>query len=250
MVRHTSGRSRFACEDGGVCLACDAPLRQCLEWHIKPCLDGPEFYKGDPTKGFDDGYSARCPAHDDGHRSFTVNVGKHRIWYQCHAGCDQLAVRAELIAKGVPDQCLPISKQRQEDLIAQLNRLLTTAGMEDGHKVLLALAHVRGMSELPRGKKLEALAADTGTISNASAYRHRRAGTRGQDPTSGRYSSRQAEIKNQRSPRRFPVTENSHDASSSHGDSSKTLTVRATGEPSDRNRTIDSRIEKTGDEAA
>jgi len=229
-------------------LACNAPQRQCLEWHVKPHLDDPEFYKGDLAKGFDDGYSARCPAHDDRHRSFTVNPGKHRIWYQCHAGCDQLAVRAELIAKGVPDECLPISKQRQEDLIEQLNRLLTTAGMEDGHKVLLALAHVRGMSELPRGKKLEALAADASTISNASAYRYKRAGARGQDPTSGSYPTSQAESKNQRSPRCFPASENSHGASSSHGDSSKTLTVRVGGNAN--NRTTNSRTEKTGDEAA
>lgn len=216
-------------------MACDAPLRQCLEWHIKPHLDNPEFYKGDLTKGFDDGYSARCPAHDDRHRSFTVNVGKHRIWYQCHAGCDQLAVRAELIAKGVPDRCLPITQQRKADLVDQLTALLTNPDLDHGHKVLLALAHIRGMGSLPRGAGLEGLARETG-VSRSRAFDYRR--LEGGDPTSGRYGAKDKPVKHHRSDRSVAPGEKSDGRTLSDGRTPKSPMVGL------------ARTEKTGDEAA
>jgi putative DNA primase/helicase len=39
---------------------------------------------------YQNGYNARCPAHDDGHASLSVSAGEHgRILVHCHAGCHQ-----------------------------------------------------------------------------------------------------------------------------------------------------------------
>lgn len=39
------------------------------------------------------GYTAKCPAHDDGHASLSVGHGKnHPVVFHCHAGCDRDAV--------------------------------------------------------------------------------------------------------------------------------------------------------------
>lgn len=205
--------------------ACDPnlPAAQCLEWHIKPYLDRPEVYMGDPEKGFGPGYSARCPAHDDGHPSFTVNVGLRALWYQCHAGCDQLATRIALIGKGAPPRCLVVPKERSAHLVDLLDEVLTSPDIEDGHKVLLVLAYVRGMAGLPRGNALEGLAGDTNTVSRASAFRYRKLGFQ---PTSGSYSRNQEQIKDRRSHRRVDQPEKSHGEISSNGETSKSLTVR------------------------
>jgi hypothetical protein len=44
-----------------------------------------------------DGWSAKCPAHDDGHASLSVSQGEEsRILLHCHAGCDLESVCAAL----------------------------------------------------------------------------------------------------------------------------------------------------------
>ena len=53
-----------------MCLACDVPARQCLEWHILPKLK-----KARPSAGDDGelkGYRALCPAHNDHRHSFSI----------------------------------------------------------------------------------------------------------------------------------------------------------------------------------
>jgi len=208
--------------------SCDPniPAGQCLEWHIKPHLVMPKVYNGDPAKGFGPGYSARCPAHDDGSPSFTINVGLHSLWYQCHAGCDQLAIRVVLAARGVPRRCLPVSKERSAHLVDRLANVLTSGEIEDRHKVLLALAYVRGMADLPRGNALEALAEDTSTVSRASAFRYRRLGFQ---PTSGSYSSDDNQVKDQRSDRGSGRPGRSHRETSSHGEMSQTTQTACRG---------------------
>lgn len=214
--------------------ACDPnlPAAQCLEWHIRPHLVKAEVYKGDPDKGFGYGYSARCPAHDDGKPSFTINVGLRTIWYQCHAApaCDQLAIRMVLIGRGVSPRCLPVPKERAGHLVDRVTEVLTSSEIEDGHKVLLVLAYVRGMADLPRGNALEMLASDTNSVSRPSAYRYRKLGFH---PTSGSYHPDQASRENQRSPRRVAADARSYGEMSSHGEtsdspenSSRGLTVR------------------------
>lgn len=212
--------------------ACDPnlPAAQCLEWHIRPHLVKAEVYKGDPAKGFGYGYSASCPLHDDGHASFTINVGLKRIWYQCHAGCDELAVRIVLIGRGVSPGCLAVSRERSAHVVDLLGEVLTSSEIEDRHKVLLALAYVRGMAGLPRGRELEGLAADTHTVSRASAFRYRRVGFQ---PTSGSYRPSQDQFKDQSSDRRVGSAKKSHGEIPSHGETSQTtqaepksLTVR------------------------
>lgn len=223
--------------------SCDPnlPAAQCLEWHIKPHLVKAEFYEGDASKGFGPGYSALCPAHTDAHSSFTVNVGLKGLWYMCHKGCDQLAIRVMLIGRGAPPGCLLVAKERAAHLVDRLADVLTCAEIEDGHKVLLALAYVRGMAELPRGNTLEMLASDTGTVSRPSAYRYKRVGFQ---PTSGSYTPSQDQRKDQRSDRRVDRPQKSHGETSSQGETSqipqtagKSLTVRP-DEPAqnDKNR--------------
>lgn len=202
------------------------PAAQCLEWHIRPHLVKAEVYQGDADKGFGYGYSARCPVHDDGHASFTINVGLHSLWYQCHAGCDQLAIRVVLIGRGMSPRCLPVPKDRAAHLVERLTSVLTSSQIEDGHKVLLALAYVRGMADLPRGNALEGLAADTNTISRPSAYRYRRVGFQ---PTSGSYTSDQEQLKNQRSRRRVASAQTSHGEMSSHDETPEGASEPAKG---------------------
>lgn len=221
----------------GTPASCDPnlPAAQCLEWHIRPHLVKAEVYNGDASKGFGYGYSARCPAHDDGKSSFTINVGLKTLWYQCHAepACDHLAIRLVLIGRGMSPGCLPVPKERAAHLVERLTDVLTCGDIEDSHKVLLALAYVKGMSELPRGGALEELAGETRTVSRATAFRKRRLGFH---PTSGSYSQEQEQTKNQRSAGRVARPEKSHGETLSHGETSKTpdeasksLTVRPEG---------------------
>lgn len=44
-----------------------------------------------------DGYTARCPAHDDGTPSLSIKAGnEHPVIFTCHAGCEQDAILAAL----------------------------------------------------------------------------------------------------------------------------------------------------------
>jgi hypothetical protein len=208
----------------GTPAACDPniPAAQCLEWHIRPHLVKAEVYKGDAAKGFGYGYSAQCPVHADAHSSFTINIGLKTLWYQCHAvpSCDQLAIRAVLIGRGAPRACLPVPKERAAHLIDRLDDLLTSGEIENGHKVLLALAYVRGMNDLPRGASLEGLAGDASTVSRPSAFRYRRGGFQ---PTSGSYSPKHEQVKEPSSAGRVAPPEKSHGETLSHGETSRTL---------------------------
>lgn len=199
--------------------ACDRnlPAGECLEWHIRPHLAKAEIYRGDAAKGFGDGYSARCPAHDDGHASFTISVGLRCIWYQCHGNCDQLAVRAALIRQGVPAECLPVSRERKAELVDQLVGVLASPDIDHGHARMLALALARGMPGLPKGRELEALAAEAG-VSRSRAFDYRRETLQA---TSRSYTPKKPEPEHSSSPRRVAPPKKSDSRTESDGRTQK-----------------------------
>lgn len=48
-----------------------------------------------------DGFVACCPGHEDAHPSLALEERAGRVLWRCHAGCDQAAVRAALLARGL-----------------------------------------------------------------------------------------------------------------------------------------------------
>lgn len=73
---------------------------------ILPKLDG--------IRRSGDGYTARCPAHDDGTASLSVGPGKeHPVVIHCHAGCDRDAI-LDAVGLTWTELCKPRSDDRQE----------------------------------------------------------------------------------------------------------------------------------------
>jgi 5S rRNA maturation endonuclease (ribonuclease M5) len=73
---------------------------------ILPKLDG--------VRRSGDGYTAKCPAHDDGHASLSVGPGKeHPVVLHCHAGCDR-----DVILDAIGLTWTELCKPRDEDGIA------------------------------------------------------------------------------------------------------------------------------------
>jgi len=152
-------------------VACDAPPRQCLEWHIKPHLASPK------PAGDGNGYRALCPVHDDREHSFGISLAdssRQRITWQCFAGCTRTRIRAVLIGKGVPDGCLPLVTKEREDLLTTLRRILSADTADHAGVRLRALAALEGYDDLPRGLELERIAG-IGHINRVTAYRARKA---------------------------------------------------------------------------
>lgn len=152
-------------------MTCELIPAQCLAEHVIPKLgDGASIVKGTNSQ-----WTARCPAHGDRHASLSITVADKqtaRLVWQCHAAtpCSATEIRAALVARGVPDGCLPRFKhQRTEDeLVAELLPLLKEPGTGPLFKLRVA-ALVRNV-ELPRGgKELEDFAAECG-ISKTRAY--------------------------------------------------------------------------------
>ena len=191
--------------------SCDRniPAAECLFDHVLPHLRDAKRAEATPgAVDFFGGYDAICPAHDDERRSLRISVGRTRLYLKCYAGCDELAIRDRLIrdGSGVPARCLPITQQRKADLVEQLTGLLTNPDLDHGHKVMLALACLRGRSDLPRGAELEELAGATG-VSRSRAFDYGRA--QRLNPTSGSYGSRETPVKHRRSSRSVAPLEKS-----------------------------------------
>ena len=189
--------------------SCDrnVPAAECLYDHVLRHLKDAKRAEADPdSTDFFGGYDATCPAHDDHRRSLRISVGRNRLYLKCYTGCDELAIRDGLIRDGVDPRCLPITQKRKADLVDQLTALLTDPDLDHGHKVLLALACIRGRADLPRGAELEELARATG-ISRSRAFDYRRA--QGLNPTSGSYGSGEASVKHHRSSRSVAPLEKS-----------------------------------------
>lgn len=151
---------------------CEDSAAYCLADHIVPKLHAVTLVKGTNSQ-----YTALCPAHDDGggHGSLSITVADKaaaRFVMQCHSPqhCGPAEIRAALIARGVPDGCLPRFKhQRTEDeLVAALLPLLKEPGTGPLFKLRIAALVLN--EELPRGgKELEDFAAQWG-IGKSQAY--------------------------------------------------------------------------------
>lgn len=180
-------------------MACDAPIRQCFDWHVLPHLDSPVHRKRED--GTDDPFSVRmlCPAHDDRERSLSVSIGnKGRVIWQCFAGCAQTRVRAALTAGGVASGCLSLAGKEREDLLDLLRAILTADTPDHGAVRLRALAALEGYANLPRGGELERIAG-LASVNRATAYRARKAapGVKTANPSS--YSPAETSVKSRRS---------------------------------------------------
>lgn len=155
-------------------MACDAPPRQCLEWHIKPKLR-----KARPTtddEGEIKGYRALCPAHNDRHHSFSIGVtddGKF-IRYQCFKCKNRRKERLALVNEcGIPERCLPAPAKEARETLDYIIQLLGAPTDNHAEIRLRAMAAAEGYDDLPRGKELERIARLTG-VSAAAAYSYRK----------------------------------------------------------------------------
>jgi hypothetical protein len=149
-------------------VACDAPPRQCFEWHILPHLDRPK------PSADSRGARALCPAHDDGEHSLGVSTGdRQRIIWQCFAGCSRIRIRAALIEAGISPGCLPLVTREREDLIDLIRRIATADTADHAGIRLRILAALEGYEELPRGDELERVAG-LASVSRATAFRVRK----------------------------------------------------------------------------
>lgn len=136
-------------------MACDVPPRECLEWHIKPHLDGPR-----PSSS-GDGYRALCPAHDDGERSFGVSLAdipKQRVVWNCFVCKNRVKTRRALIAAGVDPGCLPLTAAEKEDLLDRLYRIATADTTDHGAVRFGIVAAMEGHGDLPAGAEVDRIA--------------------------------------------------------------------------------------------
>lgn len=180
-------------------MPCDAPVRQCLEWHVLPRLG--KYAHRKLKDGTDDPASVRalCPAHDDREPSLSISIGGNgRIIWQCFAGCSPARVRAALNLAGIPLACLPLAGKQREDLLDLLRAILTTDTPDHGTVRLRALAALEGYASLPRGTELERIAGLAG-IGRATAYRARKAAPGVKTANPGTYPSGEKPVKPRRS---------------------------------------------------
>ena len=155
-------------------MACDAPPRQCLEWHIKPKLRKPRLVVDD--NGVLTGYRALCPAHNDRHHSFSIGVSDdgQRILHQCFVCKNRRRERNALIeACGVPRACLPVPAAERQELLDFLDALLSAPTDNHAEIRLRAAAAMEGYYDLPKGKELERIAGKS-SVSPAAAYDYKR----------------------------------------------------------------------------
>lgn len=151
-------------------MTCDAPVRECLEWHYAPHLAGAKYSNAGGGR-----IQARCPVCKSDRRALTVSAGDwRRTTWRCHngpggEGCDGAEVRAALLRAGIPAGCVPrgdgVERSRAELAIT----ILTSGNHEHAAARLAALAVLRGHTRWPRGHELEQLASDAG-VSRGSAY--------------------------------------------------------------------------------
>ena len=156
-------------------MACDVPIRQCLEWHVRAnLLPGASKVLTD-AEGF--AYiAARCPAHDDRKPSLRITEGKQKrlVWF-CHARCSDGKIRHALIKRGIEPACLPRPAAELRDMEEALRELLTS-GLSHADVRLRALALLDSPDgKLPGGAELAALAAAV-HVSRSGAFRARAEG--------------------------------------------------------------------------
>jgi hypothetical protein len=177
-------------------LACDAPPRQCLEWHIKPKLrKARESEDGN-------GYRALCPAHDDRSHSFSISVsddGK-RLLYRCFACENRRRERLALIHEcGISPGCLPTPAREKEELLDYIEGLAAADTDNHAEVRLRIMAALEGYyPDLPRGRELERVAGRS-SVSRATAFSVRRRDAPAETDKTSSYPPQQEPVKPRRS---------------------------------------------------
>lgn len=178
-----------------MCLACDAPPRQCLEWHIKPKL-----LKARASED-GNGYRALCPAHKDRNHSFSISVsddGK-RLLYRCFACENRRRERLALIHEyGISPGCLPTPAREKEELIDCIEKLAAADTDNHAEVRLRIMAALEGYSDLPRGRELERIAGWS-SVSRATAFGVRKRGAPVKTDKTSSYSPQEEPVKPRRS---------------------------------------------------
>lgn len=146
----TVRRHRGAQAPGRCVMTCDAPVRQCLEWHYAEHLAQVKITNGGRS------LRARCPVCDGDRRSLGISAGEHlRIVWQCFAGCDGNEVRRALRVAGIPPGCLPRgdgTEHSRTDIVAAI--LASGTRHDRAHTILRAYTVLRGHTRWPRGREL------------------------------------------------------------------------------------------------
>lgn len=152
---------------------CDAPVRQCFQWHIM--AKGRKVRHRKRDDGTDDPYSVRmlCPAHPDTEQSLGISVDGNRIKWHCFACDNGPKVRLALIREyGIDSGCLPLPAKEKQDVLDFLAELLAADTISHAEIRLRALAAVEGYRDLPQGLELERLAR-IAHVSRGKAYEFR-----------------------------------------------------------------------------
>jgi putative DNA primase/helicase len=103
-------------------------------WRVLGCL-------GDSPRKSKNGYEARCPGHDDRHRSLSVGLGDDgRVLLACHAGCS-----VENVLQGLGLSYSDLFERSQAGYPVRRFRLLNGSGQ-------VVAEHVR--EDTPDGKKI------------------------------------------------------------------------------------------------
>ena len=177
-------------------MACDAPPRQCLEWHIKPKLI--------KARESDDGngYRALCPAHKDRHHSFSIGIsddGK-RLLYRCFTCDNRRRERLALISEcGISPGCLPVPAREKEDLLDYIATLASADTDNHAEVRLRIMAALEGYyPDLPRGRELERIAGRS-SVSRATAFGARKRDAPVKTDKTSSYSPQQEPVKPRRS---------------------------------------------------
>lgn len=144
---------------------CDAPGRECYDFHLLPHLKDPVL------KGEEHGYGHRsiAPCHEDRERSLSTGIGGNdRPAFYCFACDNQVHTRFKLIEAGVDAKCLLVARKDREEILDQLMTALKGDGTPTAKLVQMA-AIMLGDGKIPHGSELEKMAAIIG-VSTSSAY--------------------------------------------------------------------------------
>jgi hypothetical protein len=118
---------------------------------------------------------ALCPAHDDATHSLGVSVkDRQRILWNCFACDNGPRVRLALIRVcGIDPGCLRLAKAEREDMLDQLERILTAETNSHANVRLRALAAIEGYRDLPAGEELKRLSG-LASVALSKAYEFRK----------------------------------------------------------------------------
>jgi hypothetical protein len=126
-------------------MACDAPIRECLQWHYLPHLPlGKIRNRGRSIQ-------APCPVHHGGAESLTISAGEYlwTVWI-CRAGCDGTKVRRALIAAGVPHKCVPGGDGTETSQGEMIDAILADTSSSIPARLLRVHAVRRGYAHWPK----------------------------------------------------------------------------------------------------